>query len=163
MTSRRTGPLRGPTLALLLLAGTAAAEDRVAQLSKTAGDVKITRAVDGKTEAARQVGPRVQNGSVFPGDIVQTGPAGAATMLFSDGTQVELKEKTSLTVREQDLVAVAGKKPAKPVGRKIKVLAGNIWTNVVPNPQIATEFETPSGVAAVKGTTLTISVGEVAP
>lgn len=163
MTRRGSVPLRGPALALLMLAGTAAAEDRVAQLSKTAGEVKITRAADGKAEAARQVGPRVQNGSVFPGDIVQTGAGGNATMLFSDGTQVEMKEKTSLTVREQDLLATVGKKPEKPIGRKIKVLAGNIWTNVVPNPQIATEFETPSGVAAVKGTTLTISVGEVAP
>ena len=161
MTSRGN-PLRGPLLGLLLVSATAAAEDRVAQLSKASGEVTITRAADGKVETARQAGPRVVGGSVFPGDVVHTG-AGTATMLFTDGTQVELKEKTTLTVREQTLVAVGGKKPEKPIGRKIKVLAGNIWTNVIPNPQIATEFETPSGVAAVKGTTLTISVGEVTP
>ncbi len=145
---------------LLALRTSALAEERVAQLSKADGTVSITRAGDGKVEEARMAGPRVRNGSVFAGDIVSSGPGGTATMLFTDGSQVEIKEKTSLTVHEVDLVALArGAKPAKPIGRKIKVLAGNIWTNVIPNPQIATEFETPSGVAAVKGTTLTIGVG----
>jgi len=147
-------------IALVSIVPVVGAEDRVAQLSKADGNVSITRVADGKVEEAKQAGPRVRNGSVFPGDIVSTAPGGTTTMLFSDGTQVDLKEKTSLTVREVDLAALAkGSKTDKPVGRKIKVLAGSIWTNVVPNPQIATEFETPSGVAAVKGTTFTVSVG----
>jgi hypothetical protein len=154
------------TLGLLALAGLAlsrdaSAQERVAQLSKVSGNVRVVRSTDGTVDEATQAGPRVRGGSVYPGDVVSTGPASLATMLFSDGSQIDLKEKTSLTVREIDLASLirAGKSD-KPVGRKIKILAGNVWTNVVPNPKVATEFETPSGVAAVKGTTFTLSVGE---
>ena len=74
-------------------------------------------------------------------------------------SQVKLSANTSLSVREVDFTSLMAKGQAdKPIGRVIQVVAGDIWTNVVPNPEVATEFETPSGVAAVKGTTLTISV-----
>jgi hypothetical protein len=148
-------------LVFLSAAFPAGAEERVAQLNKVDGNVSITRSADGKAEEAKMAGPRVRNGSVFGGDVVSTGPGSTATMLFGDGSQVDLKEKTSLTVQEIDLTKLAkGGKRDKPIGRKVRVLAGSVWTNVVPNAQVATEFETPSGVAAVKGTTFTITVEE---
>ena len=149
-----------PAFALAIaLATVASAQERVAQLSKVSGKVLVTRSADGKPEEATQAGPRVRNGSVSGGDVVSTAPGASATLVFTDGTQVELKEKTALTIQEVDQSAlVKSGKTSKPIGRRIRVLAGNIWTNVSPNPQVATEFETPSGVAAVKGTTFTISV-----
>ncbi len=146
-------------LSLVLVSG-AMAGDRVAQLSRTEGKVTIARAGKSQVDEATQMGPRVRNGSVFPGDLVATEPGGSATMVFSDGSQIKLGEKTSLSVQQVDLSSMvkSGKKD-KPIGRTIQVFAGDIWTNVVPNPQIATNFETPSGVAAIKGTTFTISVG----
>ena len=142
-----------------LLAAPAAAQDRVAQLSQAEGTVTITRATDQSVDEARQMGPRVRNGSVFTGDVVATGADGGATMVFTDGSEVKLKPDTRLTVREVDFSQLmAAGEADKPVGRVIQVIAGDIWTHVAPNPQVATEFETPSGVAAVKGTTLTISV-----
>ncbi|MND01941.1 hypothetical protein D3C83_211340 [compost metagenome] len=63
-----------------------------------------------------------------------------------------------MTVREVDRSAAVSAEQPKRFGRVLKVLAGNVLSHVVPNPEIATEFETPSGVAAVKGTTLEISV-----
>ena len=149
-----------PVLAVLV-AAPALAQDRVAQLSAADGTVTVTRATDQSMDEVRQMGPRVRNGSVFAGDVVATGADGMATMVFTDGSEVKLEPDTRLSVREIDFSALmAAGEVDKPVGRVIQVLAGDIWTHVAPNPQVATEFETPSGVAAVKGTTLTISVGD---
>lgn len=146
-------------LFLALLALPALGQDRLAQLSKASGEVKITRA-DGSVEEAKQVGPRVRGGSVFAGDVIATGADGSTTVAFSDGTLVDLAASTSITVEEKDLSAlVASGKSDRPIGRTIKVLAGDIFSEIADNPSVATEFETPSGVAAVKGTKLSISVG----
>ena len=141
------------------LAAIAGAQDRVAQLSEVSGAVTVTRAAGGSVDEARQIGPRVQNGSVFTGDVVATGPGATATMVFSDSSVVKLKEKTTLSVRQVDFAKLmAAGQAEKPLGRVIQITTGDIWTHIVPNATVATEFETPSGVAAVKGTTLTISV-----
>ncbi len=148
-------------LLLALLALPALGQDRVAQLSKASGEVKITRAADGSVEEAKQVGPRVRGGSVFAGDVIATGAGGSTTVAFSDGTLVDLAADTRITVEEKDLSAlVAAGKSDRPIGRTIKVLAGDIFSEIADNPSVATEFETPSGVAAVKGTKLSISVGD---
>ncbi len=151
---------------LLLFAGTLAlialpaiAEERVAQLNKVAGTVEITRAASGQVDQARQMGPRVRGGSVFAGDVIATSAGAAATLVFSDGTLVNLEENTRLTVKTVDLSKLfAEGKTDKPIGRTIKLLAGDIYSEIAKNPEIATEFETPSGVAAVKGTIITLSV-----
>ena len=146
------------SLALLMsIARTAAAEDRVAQLSKVAGNVTIRRAA-GAIDTAKQQGPRVMNGSVFDGDEIGTDSGASATMLFTDGSTIELKELTRLTVREVERAPGAATQQGKRLGRVLKLLAGDVLTHVVPNPEVATEFETPTGVAAVKGTTFELSV-----
>jgi len=146
-----------PALALLLsVAAIASAEDRVAQLSSVKGDVTIRRA-SGTVDTARQQGPRVANGSVFAGDEVATAGGATATMLFTDGSTIDLKESTRLTVHEAEGSPEAVKQH-KRLGRTLKVMAGDILAHVVANPEVATEFETPTGVAAVKGTRLELSV-----
>ncbi len=143
----------------ILIAFPAAAEERVAQLSKVTGGVEITRAEDGRVDQALQMGPRVRGGSVFAGDVIATGAGAGATLVFGDGTRVDMKGNTRLTVKEVDLSQLfAQGKSDKPIGRTIKLLAGDIYSEIAKNPQIATEFETPSGVAAVKGTRITLSV-----
>lgn len=152
-------PLVAASILALLLPSTGSAEDRVAQLSKVDGGVTIARAADGKTEEAKMAGARVRNGSVFPRDVVATDANGTAVMLFADGTELQLKPKTKMTVQEIDWTGlVKSGDRAKPVGRKIRILAGDVFSKVVPNPKVATEFETPSGVAAVKGTEVGFSV-----
>jgi hypothetical protein len=151
-------------LVVVMIATPVAAQERVAQLSAASGAVTITRAQGGAVDEARQAGPRVLNGSVFGGDVVATAAAAAATLVFTDGSEVKLEQNTSLSVREVDFKQLmAAGQADKPIGRVIQVMAGSIWTHVVPNAAVATEFETPSGVAAVKGTTLTLSVGDAEP
>ncbi len=142
------------------LALPAAAEERIAQLSKATGEVSITRAADGSVDRLRQEGAGVPGGSVFAGDVVATSGAASATMVFNDGTRVDLAESTSLAVRMIDLSdRVAAGERDKPIGRRIKILAGDVYSEIVDSPGIATEFETPAGVAVVKGTKVSISVG----
>jgi len=146
-----------PAVALLLsIAATATGEDRVAQLSKVTGNVTIRRDT-GTVDTARQQGPRVVNGSVFAGNEVATDSGGSATMLFADGSTVDLKANTRLRVHEVEGSPEAVKQQ-KRLGRVLKVLAGDVLAHVIPNPEVATEFETPTGVAAVKGTRLELSV-----
>ena len=146
-------------VALVLIVAPLAAQDRAGQLETLEGSVTIIRAKDGSIDAARKVGTRVRNGSVFPNDIVRTSEESTAKLVFSDGSKVEMAPDTQLTVEEVDRSALlAAGKVDKPVGRMIRVLAGDALATVIPNPQIATMFQTPSGVAAVKGTVLRVSV-----
>ena len=137
----------------------AQAQERVAQLTTVSGSVTVTRAADGAVDTAQQVGPRVRNGSVFPGDVVATEAGASAKLVFSDGTELRLEEGTALTIQPLDVsTLLAQGERQQVVGRRIKVLAGKVFAEVVPGGAVATEFETPSGVAAVKGTTLSIEV-----
>ena len=142
---------------LAALPAAADAQDRVAQITTAKGSVDITRADDGTVDKARQVGPRVRNGSVYARDVVSTKTEANATIVFSDGSNIRLDEDTSLAIREHKIAAIEGGLD-KPMGRTVKVLAGKIWADVVPSGTIATQFETPTGVAAVKGTSLVLEV-----
>ncbi len=144
---------------LVLSVGAAGAQERVAQLTKVSGSVEIERATSGAVDVARQLGPRIRNGSVYANDVVNTGPSASAKIVFSDGSEVELQEKTSLSIRE-GTTPTAGAAGSDTAGRIIKVLAGKVLADIVPDGKIATEFETPSGIAAVKGTRLVIEVDE---
>ena len=145
---------------IVLLALPAAAQERVAQLSQVTGEVTVTRAADGRVEAARQVGPRVRGGSIFPADEIAAGAGASATLVYTDGSRFQLAANSRVVVeKEVDLAAElrAGKAEA-PIGRRIRLLAGEIYSEIAPNPQVVTKIETPSGVAAVRGTRFRISV-----
>ena len=144
---------------VVLLSVTASAQERVAQLTSVTGTVEIRRAGSDRIDLARQLGPRVRNGSVFAEDVISTGAASSATIVFSDGSELQLAEQTSLSIREGTLPTAAAT-GHQTVGRTIKVLAGKVLADIVPGGTVATEFETPSGVAAVKGTKLTVEVGD---
>ena len=145
---------------IVFLALPAAAQDRVAQLSKVTGEVSVTRAADGSVEAARQVGPRVRGGSIFPGDEIAAGAEANATLVYTDGSRFNLAAESRVVVeKDVDLSAeFAAGKAETPIGRRIKLLAGEIYSEIAPNPQVVTKIETPSGVAAVRGTKFRVSV-----
>jgi len=110
-------------------------------------------------DEARQIGPRVQNGSVFTGDVVATGPGATATMVFSDSSVVKLKEKTTLSgapgrLRQADGRGPGGEaaRPGDPDHHRRHLDPHR------PNATVATEFETRAGSPPSRGTTLTISV-----
>lgn len=164
ITRRFTGFLLASLFLLTCFAGAAWSAERVAQLAKVTGDVSIQRAVGGMVEKASMAGSRVKNSSIYGGDVVTTSAASSAKVAFPDGTTVDLKEGTSLTIQEVDYSKVAtAVKRDKPIGRTVRLITGSIWTKLNPNPKIATSFETPSGVAAVKGTEFGLTVDKNAP
>ncbi|MBI3271949.1 MAG: FecR domain-containing protein [Planctomycetes bacterium] len=137
------------------------APDRIAQVNDFSGEVKIKNAKTGELKALAKVGSKIKNSAIYSGDEVLTGADGTTSILFPDGSLLRVDAPQSDVVISEgglDEKARVGRAAGKTVGRKVKVLAGKIWSDVKPQTSIFTEFETPSGVAAVKGTTVAVSV-----
>jgi hypothetical protein len=91
--------------------------------------------------------------AVFAGDRIKTGSNGRAMLVLSDGTQLKLNYLTDITLRDKD---IQGK--ASPRGiALIKIALGDLWARVTKKDS-KLEFETPSAVAAVKGTNPVLTV-----
>lgn len=154
-----TAALRLLIAGLLLLAVSASARERVAQLSKVDGKVQVTRSETQKVDDVVLMGTRVRGGSLYTGDQITTGPEATATVVFSDGTIVDLEADTVVAVLQTDeSKLMAAGKVDKPIGRTIQLVAGEIFSDIAHNEMVSTRFATPSGVAAVKGTRIRLSV-----
>jgi hypothetical protein len=98
---------------------------------------------------ARPPGEKAAVGlQLFEGDTVVTKEMGGADILLDDGSLLRLRENTNLVLKD--------KKPGKSKGR-LQVLLGRIWAKVTTRENLL-EIETPSAVAAVKGTALELIV-----
>ncbi|NOZ57549.1 MAG: hypothetical protein GXO73_12265, partial [Calditrichaeota bacterium] len=131
----------GWTAALLaLLVGLAyAAVDRdVALVLKSKGDAKVRKAITKKWEQAKR-GKRLDSG-----DLVRTGEDGLVALVFTD-------DKSMLKVRANSDVTIRAKREKKSVSKRIFMEVGQLWAKVTKG-QTDFRVETPSGVAAVKGT-----------
>lgn len=98
---------------------------------------------------ARPPGEKAKVGlPLFEGDTVLTKELGKADILLDDGSLVRLRENTNLVLKD--------KKPGQSKGR-LQVLLGRIWAKVTTRENLL-EIETPSAVAAIKGTALELIV-----
>jgi hypothetical protein len=98
---------------------------------------------------AQAPGQRAEVGmQLFEGDKVTTKELGRLDLLLDDGTMIRLKENTDLVLKD--------KKPGKQKSR-LQVLLGRIWAKVSKQENLL-EIETPSAVAAIKGTGLELIV-----
>ncbi len=139
-----------------------AQEERVAVVSTFDGEVKIQHG--GVWKTVTRVGNRIKNSAVYNDDTVLTMPGSTAVLIFNDNTRMEVSEDSTLIVSEKQITDKRGQQnfvtPAsgtlkKEIVRSIKIKAGGLWAHVTPSKSILTEFETPTGVAAVRGTTVT--------
>lgn len=147
-----------------LAAPAAAAPKPVAELVSVDGNVNVTRAVGGAVDAARALGSKVRNGSIWSGDEVSLDAGAVARLQFADGSVLELRQGARLTIAVDDPppAVVEGGAAARPVARKIYVLGGQVMVRMVANPAVVTEFETPLGSAAVpKAAVFTLAVRPV--
>lgn len=115
-------------------------EKDIALVLKTAGQVQIN-----SSNGAWQNAPKGTR--LNAGMQVRTGNESLAAIVFTD-------DKSLLKVRSNSQVAINGKRDASAGGRIVKNIAmqfGELWAKVTKG---TTSFrvETPSGVAAVKGT-----------
>lgn len=93
--------------------------------------------------------------TVYPGDRIKTGANGRASVVLIDGTQLKLNYNTDIILRDK---TVAGLKSARGIG-SVKMFLGNLWSKVT-KKDAKFEFETPSAVAAVKGSSGLLDVAD---
>jgi hypothetical protein len=139
-------------------------EERLAVVSEYEGDVKVEHESIKKT--VTRIGNRVRNSAVYEEDSVMTMHHSTADLVFNDNTSLEIDEDTSLTISSREMSGeekteggfirqVSGKQSG--IVRNIHVKAGKFLANITPSKSVLTEFETPTGVASVRGTAFTLA------
>ncbi len=110
----------------------------VAIILKSKGEVKIRK---GK---AKNWNNGVQGFRLDSGDLLKTSENSLAAIMFTD-------DKSLLKVRDNSTLAIRGKRTNSSIAKRIGCTVGNFWINVT-KQNTKMIVETPSGVAAVKGT-----------
>lgn len=87
------------------------------------------------------------------GDFVKTGAYGKLDILFTDGTQIKVHNRTTLTIKE------SGKSAAKKKATVLWLEAGEVWSRSKSVPE-GLRIETPSATAAIRGTDWDMVVDE---
>ncbi|MDV5165730.1 MAG: VWA domain-containing protein [Candidatus Scalindua sp.] len=138
-------------------------EDRLAVVSKYTGKVNVRHNL--MVKPVTSIGNRIRNSSVYKRDTVITKPASTASLVFNDNTSIEISEESNIsidtkTVTDRDRAERKFTKKAEiaqqDIVRNINVKVGKLLANITPSKSVLTEFETPTGVATVRGTKLNI-------
>jgi hypothetical protein len=139
-------------------------EDRLAVVSKYTGKVNVRHKL--MVKPVTSIGNRIRNSAVHNKDTVITKSASTANLVFNDNTTVEISEESSIsidtkTVTDRDRAQRQFTKKAsiaqQSMVRNINVKMGKLLASITPSKSVLTEFETPTGVASVRGTELNIS------
>ena len=138
-------------------------QDRLAVVSKYTGKVNVRHNL--MVKPVTSIGNRIRNSSVYNKDTVITKPASTASLVFNDNTRLEISEESSIsidakTVTDRNRAERKFTKKAEiaqqDIVRNINVKIGKLLANITPSKSVLTEFETPTGVATVRGTELNI-------
>ena len=122
---------------LLLLQAAPCAAAEVAFVLKVTGEARVKNA---NTDwAPLKKGARLQNQ-----DMIKTGANSIVAIVFLD-------DKTMMKIRSDSEVKIETSKTDKGLHKRIIMDIGQMWTKVMPG-RGGFQLETPSGVAAVKGT-----------
>ncbi len=151
--SRRGGRWRAVLLSLAVAAvcagGAGAGEQLISVgLGKSIAGLLLVNRADGRQE-------RVQTDetlSLFEGDEVKTGPRAQALIQFDDGTRVALNESTTFVIRSRQ-------PKDSGIVRVLKMILGELWVRAGRDPR-PLEVETPSAIAAIRGTEFNLKVHE---
>jgi hypothetical protein len=116
--------------------------------AQTDKDVALILKSNGKVHVRKENINRWQNGvngfRLDSGDIIKTYDKSLAAVMFTD-------DKSLLKVRDNATLAIRGKRTDKSITKRIICTLGNFWIKVS-KQKSRLLVETPSGVAAVKGT-----------
>ena len=150
----RLGRMWVAVLVLAVLAGTAmsagAPAKYIAKITKMSGDVRVVRI--GAIEFRPQlVGRVIKRGALMSKDEIHTGANGSATVVFNDGSKMEIGPGAKVSLAE---MVLARRVRGTAVGqeRRIGISLGKVVWDVRRNETMRTKFELPNGVAAVRGT-----------
>ncbi len=118
----------------------------IAAVREVSGKVKLVRA-EAKDNSFASPGALL-----YPGDGMNTGEKSAAAILFVDGSLLKIQENSSITL-------TADRTKSGALDTKVKLPLGKIWAKVT-RRDAKFEVETPSSVASVKGTELSVLVDD---
>jgi len=118
--------------------GNASDTNDVAFLFKTTGKIQIQKANSQSWTNAKR-GYRLSSG-----DKIQTGDKSLAALLFTD-------DKSLMKVRSRSNLTVKGERKQKTIAKRVFMQVGQVFINVKRQNSVF-RLETPTGVAAVKGT-----------
>ena len=131
---------------LLLITNKAKSQGKdIAILLKSTGKVEVNKGTNGTWLAAKK-GMRLHSGN-----IIKTGDNSLAALVFTD-------DKSLLKIRSNSHVTIKGKREKAKVKKSIFMRLGNLWAKVTKGNPF--QVETPSGVAAVKGTEFYVGMDE---
>lgn len=129
---------------------------KIAEIQSVTGQVEIVNP-KGEVRKPARFGTRLKNAEIRDEDKVKTGAGAQAVIVFPDASKFTLKEKSEMQVLQKLLPKASAE--GQTVGRRLKVLFGELISEIAPNREINTVFETPAGSAAVRGTRLRLSTG----
>lgn len=124
---------------------------RIASVSEIAGEVYVKATADTDFRAI------TEDVNVLAGYMVRTGPTGAVTLNWVDGSRVRLGPETSITVRKCSFNT-----SSKDSTSLFDLDVGRIWVRVLSALGGNTKFEvrTPTATAGVRGTIFYVEVDE---
>ena len=133
----------------VLLAQSLFIVQRVAQANDVKGTVEVQRAGQGGFAAL------ASGGIVAVGDVVRTGKDGQAEFTWADKTRWRLAPGTQLTVAKASINSAK-----KAEISQFKLDSGKVFVRIVKSltPDSKFEIETPTAVAAVRGTVFSVEV-----
>ena len=124
---------------LILLFTTLHSTNVVAAIASLKGDVKIRQSELDKYTSAYK-GQMVNNGN-----WIKTGEDVFLSVIFLDGTNVKIHQKTEIEIKSSRLTA-------KELKTNMYIAEGEAWSNVTKQGEGSFKIETPTAVASVKGT-----------
>ena len=132
-----------------LLAQSLVVVQRLAKADKVSGQVEVQR------HARGDFSPLSQDGVIQTGDVVRTGANGIAEFKWTDGTRWKVMPNTQITVKKATYNMVK-----KADQRQLDLSAGKVFIRIMKSlaPSSKFEVETPTAVAAVRGTIFSVEV-----
>lgn len=122
---------------------------RIAKVDQLKGQVSVQRSGQGEFFALSS------KGAVKTGDIVKTGKDSTAEFKWLDGTRWKLMPNTTLTVKKSVFNTVQKNEVSQ-----LRLTTGKVFVRIVKSlaPTSRFEVETPTAVAAVRGTIFSVAV-----
>lgn len=114
-----------------------AANSDIALVLKVSGEARI--------KSGQRQWQQLKRGSrLVSGDQIRTGRDALVVIVFTD-------DKSMMKIRSESEVTIHGKREEKGIAKRVYMGAGEMWAKIQPGGR-GYRLETPSGVAAVKGT-----------
>jgi hypothetical protein len=122
---------------------------RIAKADKVSGTVEVRRANKGEWKEL------AQSGLIKTGDVVRTGLNSSAEFKWADGTRWKLMPSSEIVVKKSTYNMVK-----KADQSQLALNSGKVFVRIIKTLQPASQFEveTPTAVAAVRGTIFSVEV-----